>query len=270
MIAEREVLPAAGAGGGSLPYTGERIVPGKTPEPVLREHETRYVFAGRRVRDLDILDLACGTGMGTHYLLRAGARSCLGLDIDAAAVAYARAAYRDCRFELGDAANLPLANQSFDAVVSFETIEHLRDQRKFLRECQRVLRPGGLLICSTPNRTMNGWKNRNPHHVREFTAAEFAGFLEDGFSQVALYAQNRESYWLRLAETTIAGALQRFGMRSAVRRLLRGQAAAPPQRREFDERECDVDGEIQPYVAAWHLQPRYLLGVARKAAPRSA
>src|SRR6266478_7926362 len=66
----------------TLQFTGERIVPGQVDEPLFRAHEARYVFAGRFVRDKAVLDLACGTGIGTHYLLKAGALTCLGLDID--------------------------------------------------------------------------------------------------------------------------------------------------------------------------------------------
>src|ERR1700726_2641680 len=63
-------------------YTGERIVPGKIPENLFLEHGPRYVFAGGFVNGMRVLDVACGSGIGTHYLLKAGAQSCLGFDID--------------------------------------------------------------------------------------------------------------------------------------------------------------------------------------------
>lgn len=52
----------------------------------------------------------------------------------------------------GNLADLPLDDASVDVVVNFQVIEHLWDQAQFLRECLRVLRPGGELLISTPNR----------------------------------------------------------------------------------------------------------------------
>src|SRR5262249_23325333 len=80
----------------TLLFTGERIVPGQVSEDMFRAHEARYVFAGRLVKDKAVLDVACGAGIGTHYLLTAGAQSCSGLDIDGPAIDYARAAYKGC------------------------------------------------------------------------------------------------------------------------------------------------------------------------------
>src|SRR5229473_2873774 len=132
--ADREVICREG-GTPALPtlqFTGERVVPGKVELFLFREHEARYAFASRFVKDKVVLDVACGTGIGTHYLLTEGARSCLGLDIDRPALEYARAVYEGCQFEECDATNLCVPDSSMDVVVSFETIEHLKDQLKFL------------------------------------------------------------------------------------------------------------------------------------------
>ena len=72
----------------NLEFTGERIVPEKTTEPLFREHEDRYLFAGQYVSDKDVLDVACGTGIGTQYLLKAGATKCIEIDIDAQTIEY--------------------------------------------------------------------------------------------------------------------------------------------------------------------------------------
>ena len=47
--------------------------------------------------------------------------------------------------------NLPFLNGAFDAVISMEGIEHFENQAHFVRECSRVLRPGGILVITTPN-----------------------------------------------------------------------------------------------------------------------
>jgi ubiquinone/menaquinone biosynthesis C-methylase UbiE len=140
-----------------LPFTGERIVPGMGAEALFRQHEVRYLFAGSFVKNNRVLDVASGSGLGTDYLLRSGAQSCVGLDIDQAAIEYARARYPNCEFTQCEATRLCLADDSVDVVVSFETIEHIKDQKAFLSECKRVLKPEGLVICSTPNRTLSRW-----------------------------------------------------------------------------------------------------------------
>jgi len=52
----------------------------------------------------------------------------------------------------GNLASLPLPDSAVDVVANFQVIEHLWDQPQFVTECLRVLRPGGLLLLSTPNR----------------------------------------------------------------------------------------------------------------------
>src|SRR5579859_2453285 len=64
------------------PWTGERLVPGKSPEVVTREHFARYVFAGKLARDKQVIDVACGHGYGAAYLASM-AQSVRACDIDA-------------------------------------------------------------------------------------------------------------------------------------------------------------------------------------------
>jgi SAM-dependent methyltransferase len=72
--------------------------------------------------------------------------------------------------------------------VSLQVIEHLWEQERFLRECRRVLRPGGTLLVSTPNRlTFSPGRDTplNPFHTRELAPGELAGLLRDaGFDGV--------------------------------------------------------------------------------------
>ena len=80
----------------------------------------------------------------------------------------------------GNLAELPLADGSVDVVVNFQVIEHLWDQGQFVGECRRVLRPGGVLLMSTPNRvTFSPGRDTplNPFHTRELNAAELTELL---------------------------------------------------------------------------------------------
>jgi SAM-dependent methyltransferase len=77
-----------------------------------------------------------------------------------------------------------------DVVVNFQVIEHLWDQEQFVGECSRVLRPGGVLLMSTPNRiTFSPGRDTpiNPFHTRELDAAELTELLSSqGFSVEAM------------------------------------------------------------------------------------
>lgn len=248
----------------TVPITGERLVPGTTAEQLFREHEVRYVFAGSFVKSKRVLDLACGFGIGTHYLLRAGAQSCLGFDIDFGATQYAQATYEDCIFAQCEATRLCLSNATVDVVVSFETIEHIKDQKTFLLECKRVLRPGGILICSTPNRTLSRWGEDNPFHFQEFTVAQFSELVGTIFGEVQLYAQNHRLYPLYVGRKVLVRMLNKLQLTEPVRRILRGKPVTVIPRTEFGGNSNDLHGEIQLCNTALWWQPMFVVAVARK------
>jgi SAM-dependent methyltransferase len=107
----------------------------------------------------------------------------VGVDLDEGVVAHAGRHYPRARFEKADLLALPFDDASFDAVVSFQVIEHVSAPREFLAECARVLRPGGRLILSTPNRlTFSRDGVCNPFHVYEFTARDLRGLVERSFA----------------------------------------------------------------------------------------
>ena len=105
------------------------------------------------------------------------------------------------------AGNIPpltsYADDSFDCVVSFQVIEHIQDDHLFLKEINRILKPGGVALITTPNRPLS--LSRNPWHIREYTAIELTELAKKYFSYVAMkgitgnekvmeyYGQNRKS-----------------------------------------------------------------------------
>jgi SAM-dependent methyltransferase len=170
----------------SLALTGERMVPAGSDAQTFWEHTERYRFAARFVPGLDVLDIACGEGYGSAALLKAGAKSVVGVDIAPEAVAHAKRRYQvDAR--VGSALAIPLEDGSVDLVVSFETIEHLEKPEQFLRECARVLRPGGRILLSTPNASTS--EHGNPFHLSEMTVAELTQLMANWFAAPAFYAQ---------------------------------------------------------------------------------
>ncbi len=159
--------------------------------PQWGEHRSRYHHAAPHVAGKLVLDVACGTGFGAAILLASGARGVIGFDLAWDAL---RESSRipHALFCLGDGTRLPVADHTFDVVTSFETVEHIPNYDAFLSEIHRVLRPGGVLIMSTPNaihtQPINGVP-RNPYHVKEFTPAEFHELLAAHFSRVEVQGQ---------------------------------------------------------------------------------
>ena len=162
------------------------------------EHAARYRFAATFVPGVTVLDCACGDGAGAVEYLRAGPEALFGFDHDAEAVAQAQREVIDprARFQVADAAALPLSDASVDLYVSLETIEHVQDARALLSEAARVLRPDGRFICTTPNRDVQN-PGSSPSddpicafHVREYTPRELLELLRQYFHTVEFHGQN--------------------------------------------------------------------------------
>jgi SAM-dependent methyltransferase len=168
--------------------TGERMVPEATPPHVFWEHVFRYAFACQRVRGLSVLDIASGEGYGTSALSKI-ASHVVGVDISAEAVEHARAKY-NLDFRVGSAEKIPIESASVDAVVSFETIEHVPDPKLFLMEVFRVLKPNGTFILSTPNKDVyHRDEAPNKFHCSEMRLNEFVDLLAESFQVDELFGQ---------------------------------------------------------------------------------
>ena len=173
-----------------LPLTGERTVPGLAEENYwFRRHEVVYQRLAQRCVGRDVLEAGCGEGYGADLLADVATRV-IGLDYDEQTVAHVRARYPRIDMRHGNLAELPLPAGEVDVVVNFQVIEHLWDQAQFVTECHRVLRPGGVLLMSTPNRiTFSPGRDTplNPFHTRELNAAELTELLVDaGFTVEAM------------------------------------------------------------------------------------
>jgi SAM-dependent methyltransferase len=174
------------AGQPGLPLTGERTGPGVPEENYwYARHEAAYAELVGHCAGAVVLEAGCGEGYGAD-LLAGVAHRVLALDYDQPACAHAHRAYPRIDVLRGNLVQLPIRDGALDVVVNFQVIEHLWDQAGFLAECARVLRPGGTLLVTTPNRiTFSPGRDTplNPFHTRELSGPELAGLLAGaGFS----------------------------------------------------------------------------------------
>lgn len=165
-----------------LPLTGERTVPGVAVENYwFRRHQVVYELLAPLCTRQKVLEAGCGEGYGAD-LLRHSASEVLALDYDAGTTSHVHRRYPALSLARANLASLPVRSAAVDVVVNLQVIEHLWNQPEFLRECHRVLTPGGVLVVSTPNRiTFSPGRDTplNPFHTRELAAAELLGLLED-------------------------------------------------------------------------------------------
>lgn len=181
----------AATAGPALEFTGERYTP-EISGAIALEHLHRYAMARELVAGKSVLDIACGEGYGS-FMLADAAGSVVGVDIARDTVEHASRKYNkdNLQFKVGDCVDIPLPNASIDVVVSFETIEHLDRHDDMMKEIKRVLRPGGVVIISTPeiNEYAAVTNGPNPHHVKELSEEQYRQLLGRWFANVAMYDQ---------------------------------------------------------------------------------
>jgi ubiquinone/menaquinone biosynthesis C-methylase UbiE len=162
------------------------------------EHTQRYQFAEIYLKPGCVLDIASGTGYGTHMIAQHAGTFVVGVDLDQPSLLRALKdySYHGVSFLAASGDKLPFHNQSFQTIVTLETIEHIYDEHGFLRELTRVLSPAGSCILSTPNREHSERHNRiNPYHVREYSEPELVQLLQTYFADVTIFYQGLTSHY---------------------------------------------------------------------------
>lgn len=207
----------------SLDATGERLVPELQHGQVVHaEHLARYQLAAQLAGSRRVLDAACGDGYGTHLMALAGVEDAVGIDLDERTVDHARRRYGAARFVQADVREMPFENGEFDLIVSFETIEHVKDPDRALDELLRVLADEGVLVISTPNK--DRYLVDNEFHEREFSHEEFVELLSSRFATVELMLQHN---WLASAVLNAEAAAESSGTEIPATRFSKVGAIAP-------------------------------------------
>lgn len=169
--------------------TAERVSRDVTDNFVFQRSKLAYVEAAKRVQGR-VLEIGTGTGYGIDIIAPNVEHF---VTMDKTRSEELGAMPTNVEFVQGVVPPLPFADESFDYVVSFQVIEHIKRDNEFVREVHRVLKKGGKFIVSTPNRPMS--LTRNPWHVREYTAEQFSARLSDFAEVEALGVAGNERVW---------------------------------------------------------------------------
>jgi ubiquinone/menaquinone biosynthesis C-methylase UbiE len=179
--------------------TSEKIT---SDNPIHQRLFKAYVVAKDYVSG-NLLEVGCGEGRGISLLMQ-HAGSYTAVDKIAPIIDKLKLQYPTGQFI---SMNIPplegLKDNAYDSIVSFQVIEHIQDDKLFLQEIHRVLKPGGIALLTTPNRKMS--LSRNPWHIREYLPAELSKLASGIFSEVTMngitgnqkvmtyYEENRKS-----------------------------------------------------------------------------
>ncbi len=169
--------------------------------PVRLDYLTAQIAAefGRDLRgarpfgDLRVLDIGCGGGLVAEPMARLGA-SVTGADAASGNIEVARLHAEgqglDISYHVTTAEALAQDGEVFDAVLALEIVEHVADPAAFLATCQALVRPGGLVILSTLNRTARSfgaaiigaewvmrWLPRGTHDWQRFITPDELGAM---------------------------------------------------------------------------------------------
>ena len=208
------------------------------------EHLHRY---GEILKSLTgnetILDIACGSGFGTHLLSTSSIGQVYGGDLSSEAINLCQKTWNkdNLSYEIMDGTQLKFEDNYFDVVVSFETIEHTTKFNEMIQELKRVVKPNGTIYLSTPNIKVNSPSGivRNPYHTQEWDYNEFKEIVKTHFSKFKLYGQQYSRYNKKGIAYTIENLLYQRGVRKLPNKIqnnimkLFGQATIYPSINDY-------------------------------------
>ncbi len=214
---------------------------------------TRYELASGYASGRDVLEVACGAGVGLGLLAR-NARRVVGGDIDERNFATARETYahhENVEVQLLDALQLPYPRASFDVMVLYEALYYLPSIDDFLREARRVLRPGGRLVLSSVNCRWAEF-NPSPFSTNYYDAAELARILRCHGFEASLYGGFPEQTGGALR--SLIGAVRKAAVRLHL--IPRTQKSKEWLKRIFYGELRRIPRELEPgFAAAAPLDP---------------
>ena len=154
-------------------------------------HTISYEFSEKYIKNKNILDFGCGSGYGTKILAKQ-AKSAMGIDISAEAINYATKNYssKNLDFKTIDQLKKEDLKETFDVITSFQVIEHVLNDKEYIETILSLLKPGGLLILTTPNKEYRLFsyiqKPWNIFHIKEYSKKQLERLLDTYFETTTI------------------------------------------------------------------------------------
>lgn len=173
-----------------------RVMPGDIKNELAWVVYLRHLFAYETASEMlqgkrKIIEIGSGEGYGAAYLSESDFEiTCFDLSQEIAQHAGKTYPKPNLSFSSFDGKRIPVENDFFDAAISFQVIEHVPDVGAYLKEIYRVLKPGGIFLCTTPNRDYRlkpGQKPWNEFHLREYHDFELRKELSNIFSNSEVF-----------------------------------------------------------------------------------
>lgn len=168
----------------------------------------RYYWAGQYCKGKDIVEVACGTGQGLGCLSRIAGSLEAG-DYSEKMLSIARKHYGNrILLRQFDAQDMPFPDKSKDVIILFEAIYYIADAEKFVRECLRILRPGGTVLIATANKDLSDF-NPSPYSRKYYGVCELNelfkkfGFKPEFFGNTPVNNISIRQKMLRLIKITV-------------------------------------------------------------------
>jgi cyclopropane fatty-acyl-phospholipid synthase-like methyltransferase len=203
-------------------------------------HLRRYEFSLKYTSGRKVLDIACGCGFGSFLIGKEGAASLVvGVDIDSDAIRYGNLRYSHPAVQrlVADAVKFKYSTK-FDLVVSFETVEHLKNYKEYIQNLSNCLEENGILLISTPINTATTTKLKNPYHEIEWAFSDFHELFTPQFDIEEIYLQN---VVIEVAQTTlkkyISKIIKRFNLPFKIKQYVFGKDIEK-YRSQYDMNRC--------------------------------
>ncbi len=153
-----------------------------------------------------VLEIGTGSGYGVEMISGVAAEF---VTVDKFDTKLDFSKYPNVKFLQQNVPPLGFEDNTFDSAITFQVVEHIKDDHSFIREIHRVLKPGGRLVITTPNRKMS--ITRNPWHIREYTVEQFRQLLAKYFSKVeakGVYGNEKSDLYYENNKKSVQKVLQ--------------------------------------------------------------
>ncbi|HET9057230.1 MAG TPA: class I SAM-dependent methyltransferase [Chitinophagaceae bacterium] len=166
--------------------TAERVSEQHISDNYVYQRSLLAYFEAAKLISGNVLEIGTGSGYGIK-LISPKTTKFLTIDkFESLNITRLQETYKNVEFKKINVPPLSeIPGNAFDYIITFQVIEHIKEDKSFVAEAHRVLKSGGFLIISTPNKKMS--LTRNPWHVREYTTSELEKLLLSKFNSVEKY-----------------------------------------------------------------------------------